>query len=113
VHRPAAFHPDHAYQVTQLERIFEETAGTSVYLGDWHTHPGGVAQPSAIDHRTLRRIARSRAAQCPHPLMLIVAGRSDSWVAGAFTVSRYWPSRMRPLPIELKFYDVSTTSRQV
>lgn len=70
LHGRTRFLPDHKWQVSEIDRIFRETKGDIDYLGDWHTHPDGVAAMSDEDSRTLSRIARRvRGA-----LMMILAG---------------------------------------
>lgn len=73
-HRRHRFEPDHNWQCAQLDRIFQETEGQSVYLGDWHTHPDGVPEMSWLDRRTLRGIAMHTEAKVAYPVMLIGAG---------------------------------------
>lgn len=78
-HRKAGMRPDAEFQEAELVRIFNETGGDSYYLGDWHSHPGMGAVPSAIDRATLRRIATAPAAAAPQPLMLILDNPEDEW----------------------------------
>lgn len=44
------------------------------YLGEWHFHPGGSAQPSFCDEHAMERIAKSPGYACPEPILLIVGG---------------------------------------
>lgn len=46
----------------------------SHYLGEWHFHPGGSAQPSFCDERVMVRISKSPRYACPEPILLIVGG---------------------------------------
>lgn len=70
LHGRTRFLPDHKWQVREIDRIFGQTNGDIDYLGDWHTHPDGIAAMSDEDSRTLFRIAkRVRGA-----LMAILAG---------------------------------------
>lgn len=78
-HRRYRFTPDHAWQCRQLDLLFEQSSGTYVYLGDWHTHPDGSPQMSWLDRRTLRAIARHPHARTPHPLMLIGGRSTNCW----------------------------------
>lgn len=71
------FLPDHAWQVTEIHRAFDESGGDLNYLGDWHSHPDGVADMSGLDSATLLRMTR----RVKEPLMLIVAGNRADWSA--------------------------------
>jgi len=73
VHEPDAFIPDYVYQDGEIERIYRESGRCHTYLGDWHSHPDGGATLSSRDKRTLRRIARHRAARASAPIMGILA----------------------------------------
>lgn len=85
LHGRHAFVPDHRWQKQQLDCTFNRTAGDLDYLGDWHTHPGGYAEMSAIDHATLRRIGR----KVPGALTLIAAGDRDTgWLMKAWSHRR-------------------------
>lgn len=55
------------------------------YLGEWHFHPGAAPDPSGVDHRQLRSIARDPGYSCPEPILLIIGGNpSSDWAAAAF-----------------------------
>lgn len=73
-HTAGGFFPDHDWQCAELDSIFAASQGATVYLGDWHTHPGGRPKMSGIDRQTLLRIARHQEARAPQPLMIIGAG---------------------------------------
>lgn len=70
LHGRHRFLPDHKWQVSQIQRIFLESNGDIDYLGDWHTHPDGVAEMSNLDNKTLRHISN----KVHKPIMLIAAG---------------------------------------
>lgn len=99
------FLPDHAWQLMEIYRAFESGRGDLDYLGDWHSHPEGVAAMSLQDHTTLRKIAR----RVRNPLMLILAGaRSDaSWSAACWKGAQprgMW-RRFGPEQLELKLFE--------
>jgi integrative and conjugative element protein (TIGR02256 family) len=106
LHGRHCFLPDHQWQVAEIDRAFEESKGNLDYLGDWHTHPDGVAAMSELDCATLRRIAR----HVKHPLMLILAGQKNEQVWSARCWSGHlnrpclWP-RLEAQPQELKLFD--------
>jgi integrative and conjugative element protein (TIGR02256 family) len=58
----------------QLARVYDESAGTTHYLGEWHTHPGAVPTPSSTDLSTLKGLARSRCVATDTPFMVILGG---------------------------------------
>lgn len=95
-HRRFWFKPDHEWQCAQLDRIYAESSGEWVYLGDWHTHPRGVPEMSYLDMRTLLRIARHDEAWLECPLMMIGGGQPGmwTWTAHQFVGSGFlslWP----------------------
>ncbi|PDT81051.1 hypothetical protein CO676_24280 [Sinorhizobium sp. BJ1] len=80
LHGRHTFIPDHSWQVEQIDEAFRNTAGDLDYLGDWHSHPAGVAAMSSEDRSTLRRISR----RVRHPIMVIAAGRNANWTFGGW-----------------------------
>lgn len=79
-HSPVRFLPDHVWQCERLDAIYHESGGRFVYVGDWHTHPRGVPEMSALDRRTLRNIARHPGTGSDSPLMLIGGNASGAWL---------------------------------
>lgn len=81
VHKRGRFVPDHRYQLAEIARLYAEQSRLEshalAYLGDWHTHPGSGAYLSGRDRMTLRRIALTKSARAPQPVMLIL-GQSPS-----------------------------------
>lgn len=55
-HEKYRFEPDGDFQQEELEKVFHESSGRITYLGDWHTHPLGVAALSSIDKHTLEKL---------------------------------------------------------
>ncbi|MHB8892842.1 MAG: Mov34/MPN/PAD-1 family protein [Candidatus Limnocylindrales bacterium] len=103
---PTGMRPDAEYQATKVAAAFEATDGAVTYLGDWHSHPGTTPTPSRRDRKTLRNIATDADAQCPEPLMLIVAGGEPVWEPGAFAgrlgrLGRWGPLSFREVGIRL------------
>lgn len=98
--------PDAEHQAAQIAVAFEDTAGAVTYLGDWHSHPRSTPTPSRRDRKTLRNIAAHPEAQCPEPLMLIVAETEAGWEARAWTgqlgrLGRWGPLTVRQAAIRL------------
>lgn len=59
---------------TFFSEMFRRTNGKRHYVGEWHSHPGGVVTPSSEDNRTLQAIAADRTTGCPECILLIVGG---------------------------------------
>lgn len=95
VHRHAAFVPDVAYQETAIAEAYRQSRRRLVYLGDWHSHPGGGSTPSGRDKATLRRIAAYDAARQKHPIMLIVGQESNLAVWRYADGLWFWPRIQR------------------
>jgi integrative and conjugative element protein (TIGR02256 family) len=55
-----------------FDQAWDHSNGHVTFLGDWHTHPGGPAVPSAKDARALRQLASNDDYGTPTPLALIV-----------------------------------------
>jgi integrative and conjugative element protein (TIGR02256 family) len=47
------------------------------YLGEWHFHPGGAAEPSPTDTEQMAKITHSASYKCPEPVLLLVGGSAD------------------------------------
>jgi integrative and conjugative element protein (TIGR02256 family) len=102
VHREVDFVPDHGFHVREMERIFRSSNGQQTYLGDWHTHPDGANSLSRLDKRTLSLIAKDPAAQCPKPIMVLLAGNLGGWSLRAFTLADrvgIWPRKVVPMEV--------------
>lgn len=102
-HSQSRFEPDGHWQQHQLARHYEESGRITTYLGDWHTHPGGVAVPSRRDERTARAIARSKDARMSRPLMLILgsAARDDEQDEWNLAVYRWTKLGLKPVEAEV------------
>lgn len=55
-------------------------ANQEYYLGEWHYHPNGKAQPSCQDRRQMQYIAEDLKAHCPEPLLIILGDDGDPGV---------------------------------
>lgn len=92
-HSRYGFSPDTEYQDHMLEDHHRSTNGVESYLGDWHTHPDGVAALSRRDKKTLRNIAAKRESYVARPVMAILEGSPASWRPAAFRLE-FWRKRM-------------------
>lgn len=91
-HETWRFTPDAEFQSDFVRRHYEVSNRVHSYLGDWHTHPGGVAKLSRIDQCTLRRIAKDKEARATKPVMAILAGGPDDWDLAIWQMisARWW-----------------------
>ncbi|MDE5465936.1 MULTISPECIES: Mov34/MPN/PAD-1 family protein [unclassified Bradyrhizobium] len=107
LHGRHCFVPDHKWQVAELDRAFKTSAGDLDYLGDWHSHPDGIAEMSDLDSATLLRIAR----KVNSPLMLIVAGSGSEWFPRCWKgqiVRSLLRRRLSATQQEIKIFDSSS-----
>lgn len=107
LHGRHCFLPDHKWQVAEIKSAFEVSGGDLDYLGDWHSHPDGIAEMSDLDSATLFRMARRVSA----PLMLIVAGSGTEWIPRCWKgqiVRAFFRQRLVATPQELKIFDPSS-----
>lgn len=103
---PTGMRPDTEYQATKIAEAFQRSDGAVTYLGDWHSHPGTMPDPSKRDRKTLRNIAADADAQCQEPVMLIIAGGEPDWEAGAWSarlgrLGRWGRLSVRPVALRL------------
>lgn len=54
-------------------RLWRSTAGTTRYIGEWHTHPQDIPSPSVIDLEEWLKLASARADK--RPLLAVIVGR--------------------------------------
>ena len=57
-----------------LRRLWRGTDGMRHYLGEWHTHPNGIAESSYVDRKTMWAVANDEKTLCPEPILVILAG---------------------------------------
>jgi integrative and conjugative element protein (TIGR02256 family) len=73
-HTCDSFTPDHAWQLSEIAKIYRQSKYIYSYLGDWHTHPENYRPAlSRKDMRTLKRIAKYPPARMQEPIMAIIA----------------------------------------
>ena len=87
-HSKFGFKPDHEYQQSKINLIFNESEGGYDYLGDWHTHPKGKCAMSWIDHRTFQRIGTTAGVNISSPVMMILCNGTDEWNVSAWMFVR-------------------------
>lgn len=55
-------------------RQWRQSAGTTRYIGEWHTHPQDIPVPSGIDLNEWQKLAKKRADK--RPLLAVIVGRN-------------------------------------
>jgi len=104
-HQRFHFAPDYDFHVREIARLYAASAGVTIYLGDWHSHPNGLSLLSPVDCRTLRGIAEAPEAQCSRPLMVLLSGGRENWSVKVFTLGSNRPLRPRQvIGVELCVY---------
>jgi integrative and conjugative element protein (TIGR02256 family) len=102
IHAARSFHPDAAWQQEQIVAAYQASGRRLEYLGDWHTHPSGLATPSSRDLATLRHIARHAEVRAPRPVMAIFAG-GTKWRLGIQRLNG--PRAWRAKRLQLRVFD--------
>jgi len=75
-----SYTPDYSYDEDFALRQFALCGYDSIYLGDWHSHPGAQrAYLSRKDRAALKNIANSDVARLPSPLCMILNGKDSDW----------------------------------
>lgn len=84
--------PDYDYDDKLLDDAFDKWGAKSIYLGDWHSHPGAIRGTlSKKDRRVLKTVAQSQDACTDTPLSLLLFGHS-------FNDCKIWAGEMaRPI----------------
>lgn len=54
-----------------IKKAYDETNGTTIYIGEWHSHPDCPAIPSRVDKDTIHQIANDPLIMVLNPIMLI------------------------------------------
>ncbi len=65
----------------QLEDMFKVSEGESYYLGEWHSHPGGLAKLSEIDKRTMTDLAGAASVATDTPIIILIGGDPSERIA--------------------------------
>lgn len=87
-HLLTSYLPDDEYDRQAVEQIYGRSRGIETYLGDWHTHPGGICRLSSTDRAVLRLVAFDDLAANPRPIMAIFSGRGSRWNVACWCKSR-------------------------
>jgi len=106
VRSPSFFKRDLAYAIQLGDEAYERDG--SVWVGEWHTHPGQLRRPSRRDLRTYRRFLEDSELDFRSFTSVIVTGTPtwDETSCAAWSVALPPPNmadrlRVRPLEIEV------------
>lgn len=78
IRQPTRFRRDLAYAQRLSDDAFE--ADGSVWLGEWHTHPMGLATPSELDHQSYAEMLAETELDFMRFVCFIVTPRHGAWV---------------------------------
>ena len=74
---------------TFFGKVIARFRGRRHYVGEWHSHPGGIPVPSSTDDYNQTAIATDKVAHCPECILVILGGDfSDDPVLGLYVYSR-------------------------
>lgn len=100
-HGIRSFEPDAEWQRAEVALRYEAAGRRLHYLGDWHTHPGGIPTLSRLDRSTLHQTARYGPARCPLPVMAVFGG-GDPWRLALYQLAPgWWRRRLTLLTVRL------------
>lgn len=102
-HGRTTFRPDTSFQERVVAEIYAGSGRRVTYLGDWHTHPGGSVELSAVDKRTLHGIAKAPEARTEKPIMAVLAGGKE-WYLALWLATRTNKSRAGAVTIPTRVY---------
>jgi len=63
----------------RFDLAWTASGGEITFLGDWHTHPGGRAEPSSRDEEAMAKLATEAAYGTPQPLIAIIETPRWRW----------------------------------
>jgi proteasome lid subunit RPN8/RPN11 len=73
---------------TFFRRLFSKTKGGAYYIGEFHSHPGGIAVPSDVDDAAQFAIADEATCHCSAPVLMIISGEPGQRRIGVFVHTR-------------------------
>lgn len=63
-----------------VERISASSAGMLGYLGEWHSHPDGVAARPSADDEGVYAYLRCNVGPTGRPYLMCICGRDETWL---------------------------------
>lgn len=71
--------------VVGLKKLFQQLWSENIYyLGEWHFHPHGSANPSSTDITQMINISKTAKFKCPEPILLIIGGSVEEYEMRCF-----------------------------
>lgn len=55
-----------------INKLFKESSGKKIYLGEWHTHPEDIPSPSQIDKKSIKEQFRLNKLNSSVIFMIII-----------------------------------------
>jgi integrative and conjugative element protein (TIGR02256 family) len=86
VHARTSLLRDGEYCQKELDKVFEQTNGTTDYLGEWHSHPFDIG-PSKKDKASLREIATDTRYAISTPLMGLCIKKGTNWLFECYFIA--------------------------
>lgn len=63
-----------------INKIFEESLGKKIYLGEWHTHPEDYPSPSSLDKKSILRQINGNELNS-NIIFMIIFGRKGFYIS--------------------------------
>lgn len=67
----------------ELEALYQQEPKL-FYIGEWHTHPDGPAEPSGLDKATMAQLVKDENVFINNPILLILALRRTGYEIGLY-----------------------------
>lgn len=77
IHEPTRFEKDVEFCQKFLDKLYMETSGEVVYMGEWHSHPNSDNRPSGLDLRSLSEISEQQEYLTENPVMIIFSSKGQ------------------------------------
>jgi integrative and conjugative element protein (TIGR02256 family) len=77
VHERTKFKKDVEFCQAFLDNLYEASGQTTVYVGEWHSHPESDNTPSSLDIRSLTEIGFQKEYLTVNPAMIIFSKAGD------------------------------------
>lgn len=65
----------------KINRAWDHSGGHLVYLGEWHTHPGHIPNPSSQDRDMIKNMLYTTSMEISYLYLIIAGYNSTYWIA--------------------------------
>lgn len=86
-----------------VKKVWEESNGERIYLGEWHTHPEDVPRPSSDDKKLLKNMVEDTQMEIDFLFMAII-GRKQPHVAVLQKNERISKQLQKPRKLKIIIY---------